>query len=268
MTGTRKVNTSSTGATQRPATASADVTSGGATLMVPTGPHHCRSSSTMMLPPNTVATMAASSPNRVSNTNSPCGPASVRTPIISENSTSATSALIRAFLKMKAAPGAREVSLEAVVAFTRGPSDFFDFGQAEQAGRKEDQHYDQDRERRDVLVLDREIGRPERLDQSDCKPAQHRAGQRTDAAEHRRRECLDAGHKTHEEIDQAIIEQVHHAGDGGERRPDHEGHGNGAVDIDAEQRGHGLVLLAGAHVAAKPCARDQPGEQRQQHHGG
>ncbi len=32
---------------------------------VPTGPHHCRSNSTRMLPPNTIATMAARSPNRV-----------------------------------------------------------------------------------------------------------------------------------------------------------------------------------------------------------
>src|SRR5215218_2492214 len=210
MTGTRKVNTSSTGATQRPATASADVTSGGATLMVPTGPHHCRSSSTMMLPPNTVATMAASSPNRVSNTNSPCGPASVRTPIISENSTSATSALIRAFLKMKAAPGAREISLEAVVAFTRGPSDFFDFGPAEQAGRKEDQHHDQDRERRNILVLDREISRPQGFDQTDQKSTQHGARKRADAAQHRRGERLDAGDEAHEKIHQPVIQEVHH----------------------------------------------------------
>ena len=73
---------------------------------------------------------------------------------------------------------------------------------------------------------------------------------------------------SHEEIDQAVIKQVHHTGDGGERGADHEGHGDGAIDIDAEQRGHGLVLLAGAHVAAQPRARDQPGEQRQQHDGG
>src|SRR5207244_1073595 len=58
------------------------------------------------------------------------------------------------------------------------------------------------------------------------------------------------------------------AGDGGERCPDHEGHGNGAVDVDAEQRGHGLVLLAGAHVAPQPRVRYQPGEQHQQHDGG
>ncbi len=149
-----------------------------------------------------------------------------------------------------------------------GPSDFFDFGPAEQAGRKEDQHDDQDRERGDVLVFDREVGRPQRLDQSDGEAAEHCAGQRADAAEDCGGERLDAGDKAHEEIDEAVIEQVHHAGDGGERSADHEGHGDGAVDIDAEQRRHGLVLLAGAHVAAEPGARYQPGEQREQHDGG
>ena len=43
---------------------------------------------------------------------------------------------------------------------------------------------------------------------------------------------------------------------------------DGAVDIDAEQRRHGLVLLAGAHVAAERGPRHQPGEDRQQHDGG
>jgi len=38
----------------------------------------------------------------------------------------------------------------------------------------------------------------------------------------------------------------------GEGGADHEGHGDGAVDVDAEQRRHGLILLAGAHVAAEP----------------
>ena len=100
------------------------------------------------------------------------------------------------------------------------------------------------------------------------EPAQHRAGQRADAAEHRGGEGLDAGDEAHEEIDQAVIEQVHHAGDRGERRADHEGHGDGAIDIDAEQRRHGLVLFAGAHVAPEPGPRHQPGEDRQQHDGG
>lgn len=46
--------------------------------------------------------------------------------------------------------------------------------------------------------------------------------------------------------------------DSGERGTDHEGHRYGAVDIDAEQRRHGLILFAGAHVAAEPRACHQP----------
>src|SRR6267154_1876269 len=246
MTGTRKVKISSTGATKRPATDSADCTDGGTTLMVPTGPHHCRSNSMTILPPNTAATMAARSPNRVQYVSCPSDPASVRMPSISENSTSATSALITAFLKMKAAPGAREACMgEAGFALTRSPSDFFDFGPTEQASRKEDQHDDQDRERRHILVFDRKIRRPQRLDQTDGEPPQHRARQRTDAAEHGRGECLDAGDKAHVEIDLAVVEQIHHARDRGEGGADDKRHGDGAVDVDAEQRCHGLVLFAG-----------------------
>ena len=101
-----------------------------------------------------------------------------------------------------------------------------------------------------------------------ASPPKHRAGQRADAAEHGGGECLDPGDKAHEEIDETVIEQVHHARDRGECGADHEGHGDGAVDVDAEQRRHGLILLAGAHVAAEPGARYQPGEQREQHDGG
>ena len=50
---------------QRPAMRARVCTAGGTSLAVPTGPHHCRSNSTTMLPPNTMATMAARSPNRV-----------------------------------------------------------------------------------------------------------------------------------------------------------------------------------------------------------
>src|SRR5690349_12675796 len=97
-------------------------------------------------------------------------------PIISENSTSATKADISAFFRMKGIPEAGAAGVESG-ADVDTRSDFFDFGPAEQAGRKEDQHHDEDRERSDVLVLDREIGRPECLDQADQETAQHGAGQ-------------------------------------------------------------------------------------------
>src|SRR5438270_13135684 len=100
-------------------------------------------------------------------------------PIISENSTSATSAEINAFFRMNAMPGAREVCSGA----SATASNFFDFRPAQQPGRKEDQDDDQDRKRRDVLVFDGKIRRPEGLDQPDQKSAQHRAGRRADAAQ-------------------------------------------------------------------------------------
>src|SRR6478735_1786011 len=63
--------------------------------------------------------------------------------------------------------------------------DLLDFRPPEDAGRHEDQHDGENREGRDVLVLDREVSRPEDLDQADDEPAEHRAGKGADAAEHR-----------------------------------------------------------------------------------
>src|SRR4029077_15008386 len=187
-------------------------------------------------------------------------------PTISEKSTSATNALISAFLKMNATPGRRDTCVNSDVDDVT--LDFFDFGAAEQAGRKEDQHHDQDRERGDVLVFDGEIGRPEGFDQTDQETAEHRTGQRSDAAENGCGESLDAGDKAHEEIYQAIVEQVHHAGDGGERGTDHESHGDGAITTAAGARPHGLILPAGAHLAPQPRPRYQPGEEGEQYDGG
>src|SRR5579871_2826882 len=84
--------------------------------------------------------------------------------------------------------------------FTLARLDFFDFRSAEQAGRKEDENDDQDGERGNVLVLDREIGGPERLDQADRQSAEHGAGERADATEDRGGERLDARDEAHVEI--------------------------------------------------------------------
>ena len=80
-------------------------------------------------------------------------------------------------------------------------------------GRQENEHDDEDREGGDILVLDREIGRPHRLDETDEDAAEHRAGQRADAAENGRGERLHAGEEADEEIDHAVIEQKHQPGD-------------------------------------------------------
>src|ERR1700692_893136 len=69
-------------------------------------------------------------------------------------------------------------------------SDLLDIRPAEQALWQEDQGDGQHGEGSDVLVVDGKVGRPEGLDQADQDAADHRAGQRADAAEHGRRERL------------------------------------------------------------------------------
>src|ERR1043165_4651542 len=64
-------------------------------------------------------------------------------------------------------------------------SDFLDVRATEQPLRQEDERDREHREGGDILVVDREISRPHGLDQPDQQPADHRAGQRADAAEHR-----------------------------------------------------------------------------------
>src|ERR1700704_2499387 len=63
-------------------------------------------------------------------------------------------------------------------------SDFLDIRPAEQALGQEDERDGEDRESRDVLVVGREIGRPQRLDQADQEPADHGARQRADGPHH------------------------------------------------------------------------------------
>ena len=88
------------------------------------------------------------------------------------------------------------------------------------------------------------------------KPAEHGAGERADAAEDGGGEGFDAGVEADVEVDHAVVEQEHQAGDGGERRADDEGERDRPVDIDAEQRRHARVLLAGAlRPAERACAR-------------
>src|ERR1700687_2155315 len=198
-------------------------------------------------PTNAIATRMPSVPNRGVSSSAPDGPWSVRMPINSENSPNAVAAATTAFLS------AARRSRTGLTRMMWLPSHFLDFRAAENAGRQEDQHDHQDREGGDVLVFDREIGRPERLDEPDEQAADHRAGQRADAAEHRRRERLHAGDEADVEIDHAVIEQVHDAGDGGERRPDHEGERDGAIDVDSDEGRHLEILLAGAQVG--PPAR-------------
>src|SRR5438094_10513263 len=83
----------------------------------------------------------------------------------------------------------------------RRSSHLLQLGPAEQPRRAQDQDEDQHHEDRDVLVLDREIARPEGFDQPDQNAAQNRSRQRTDAPQNRRGKRLYPGEKPDEEVD-------------------------------------------------------------------
>ena len=57
-------------------------------------------------------------------------------------------------------------------------SDLFDFWPAEDAGRQEDQNDGQDRKGGDILVVDREIGRPHAFDEADEQAAKEEIKER------------------------------------------------------------------------------------------
>src|SRR5215217_8049699 len=101
----------------------------------------------------------------------------------------------------KSEPAVRAVADAAAGLIVRSasiavPLNLFDFGPAEDARRHEDQHDGENREGGHILVFNREVSGPQRLDQADDEPAEHGAGQRADAAEHGRREGLDARHES------------------------------------------------------------------------
>jgi hypothetical protein len=126
---------------------------------------------------------------------------------------------------------------------------------------------DSPRERRDVLVVDREVGRPESLDEPDQEAAEHRAGQRSDAPEHGGREGFDARHEAVGEAHDAVVHHPQEPGDGRERGAHDEGERDRAVDVDAEQRRHLAVLLAGPlRTAQRRLLHHVPEEEQQRRH--
>src|SRR5712671_1275814 len=141
-----------------------------------------------------MATKANSICQRVSSTISLRMFWTVRKPISGSNRKKASTAV---------SPASMIAARRAARAAGADMSDLLDIRPSEQALRQEDERDGEDRESRDVLVVGREIGRPQRLDQADQQAADHRARQRTDAAEHGRRECLDARHEA--------VGEIHHA---------------------------------------------------------
>src|SRR3977135_4195638 len=126
-----------------------------------------------------IATKVSSSGRRVSSSSSLRMFCTVLKPISGRNSAKVMSAVSAASLSARPTSTRGAVDADAGAAI----SDFLHFRPAEQALRQEDQRDREDREGRDVLVVDREIGRPHGLDQADQDSADHGARQRADAAE-------------------------------------------------------------------------------------
>ncbi|KGQ02267.1 hypothetical protein BBAD15_g12524 [Beauveria bassiana D1-5] len=107
----------------------------------------------------------------------------------------------------------------------------------------------------------------ERFGQAQQHAAQHGAGDAADAAQHRRREGLDAGQEADEGIELADGDGDQHAAHRRQDRAHHEREGDHAVGVDAQQVGHVHVLRAGARGAAHAGVLDEQRQADHQRHG-
>ena len=99
---------------------------------------------------------------------------------------------------------------------------------AEEAARPQDQDHDERRIKRDVARLDRQVGRPERLEQPDGEPAEQRAGHRADAADDRGDQRLEAELESAGEAQAAVLGDDEQAGQARQ--------GTGEAERDAARR--------------------------------
>ena len=114
----------------------------------------------------------------------------------------------------------------------------------DQAGRPPGHDGDDDREREHVLVGAGE-GQGDGADGLQAgkqEPAEDRAVDVAEPADHGGAEAEHAEQKAHAEIDLVVVEAVHHAGEGGDRRADREGgeHHEGEIDPHGAR---GLAVL-------------------------
>ena len=146
--------------------------------------------------------------------------------------------------------------------FHLGTSDFLRHILAEQTGRTHQQRHDKHRKDDGVCKLRGDIRLCQRLDYAEQQTAEERAGDRADAAEHRRGEGFDAGHGAGRRHKGGVGRAEQHARDRRESRADSEGKGNGAVDVDAHELGRRLILGHGAHSLAHLGLAGEEGQRR------
>ena len=133
-----------------------------------------------------------------------------------------------------------------------------------------------DDEGEDVLVVAAEdaagegadVTGTERLDQAEQDAAHHRPGEVADAAEHGRRERLQARQEAHRVLHRSVIRGVHDAGQRRQGGADDESGGDDRVGPHAHEGSDARVLGGGAHGPAELGAVDEVHEAAQGDDGG
>ena len=128
---------------------------------------------------------------------------------------------------------------------------------AEEAGRPEDHHGDQDREDDDVRPLDAEELSAERLDEPDDQRAGHGARDVADPPENRGGEGAEPGLVADVERGEAVVEAEEEAPRPGQRRAQEEREDDHPVDVHAHHLRRVHVLGGRAHRLAEGGALHQ-----------
>src|SRR5579883_1586080 len=165
------------------------------------------------------------------------------------------------------APGAARRSLRRRAWARRRPcaSGLLRRGQAEETRRPQDEHDDQDGKDDDVGPAHGEHLPSHRLDETDHEPPDHRAGDVTDAAEHRRGTRAQAGRVPDDEARVIVVQAEDQAGRSRERGADEECQHDDVVDLDAHHPGGFLVLSGRAHRLAELGPPDEDVQRPHEH---
>lgn len=105
----------------------------------------------------------------------------------------------------------------------------------------------------------------ERLADADDERADHGAGDRADAAEHRRHERLQTRHGAGGRDDGRVIREVQQRADSGKERADDKRHGDDLIDLDAHELAGLKILCDRAHGHADLGVVDEPLQQQHEH---
>src|ERR1700682_4953520 len=135
---------------------------------------------------------------------------------------------------------------------------------AQQSGRAEDKHRDENPEDHNLRPFGTDVEIAEGGDQADGQPAERSTWDVADAAEYRRRKGDEPGMESKVVGDRVEVEAPDEAACPGKQCADEEGGRDGAVDVDAHELGRVPVLRCGTHRLAELAPVDEDREQGDQ----